>query len=207
MLKKQGIKNNMLFISYYTPGNYEKVMKENLLPSLEKWDLKYYVEEVRDRGDWWKNTAFKATFIRKCLKEFQEDIVFIDADAVIESEPYLFYCIPDKYDIAIHYLDWYKQWRNQSGGDKFELLSGTMMFRFNKKVLKLVEQYKEMSDLHIGKFEQKILEEIIAEKDDLQIFELPAVYCAVINHDNKLPNYIKDPVIVHKQASRKFKNK
>ena len=82
-----------------------------------------------------------------------------------------------------------------------------MMFRYNEKVLNLLEEYIKESESHIGKFEQKILEEILEKRKDINIYKLPAEYCAVMGHNNKLPNYIKNPVITHHQASRKFRNK
>jgi len=197
----------MKIISYYTPGNYEKVIKENLLPTLKEFELDYYIEQVSNLGDWWRNTAYKARFIYSCLEKFKEDVVFSDADSQILQYPHLFFAIPYKYDIAIHYLDWCRQWRNEIGGDKFELLSGTMMFRYNEKVISLLKEYMIESELHIGRLEQKVLQDILEYRKDINIFELPAEYCAVIKHNNKLPNYIKNPVIIHNQASRKFKNK
>lgn len=195
----------MIFISYYTPGNYEKVIKDNLLPGIGHWELKSHIECVPDLGNWWKNTAFKARFIYQCLDKYNEDVVFTDADSQIVRYPTLFFNMPPEYDIAVHYLDWYKQWRNQEGGNKFELLSGTMFFRNNDKVRDLLAEYIHESETHIGKLEQQVLQDILEKRSDINVFELPAEYCAVIRHNEELPKYIKQPVIIHYQASRKNK--
>jgi len=196
----------MRFIGYYTPGNYEKVMNTYLRPSLEKWHLPHYIEEVPDLGNWYLNTSFKPKFIKQCLEKFKQDIIFLDADAKIEKDPILFSQIHKNYDIAVHQLDWNRQWRGTSGA-KRELLSGTMLFRYNEKVLKMLDIYISECESNIGKWEQQILQEILQVYKDIKIYELPAEYCTVILHNGKVPNYIKDPVIIHYQKSREFKNK
>lgn len=196
----------MRFIGYYTPGNYEKVMNTYLRPSLEKWNLSHYIEEVSELGNWYLNTSFKPRFIKECLERFKEDVIFLDADADIVKDPILFSQIPEEYDIAVHYLDWERQWRGKPG-NKRELLSGTMLFRYNEKVLKMLHIYISECESNIGKWEQQILQEVLQIYKSINIYELPAEYCTVILHNGKVPNYIKDPIIIHNQVSRQFKNK
>lgn len=196
----------MLFISYYTKKTpYENVITQYLEPSLKKWNLNYYIKGVDDLGDWNKNTDFKASFIKDCLEKFKQNIVFLDADATIEQYPQLFFDISNEYDIAVHFLDWFRHWRNQKNGDKTELLSGTMMFRYNNKVLAICNDYIQKCK-DSSKMEQRVLQEVIENKEDIKIYQLPVEYCAVPKHDNKLPDYIKEPVILHHQVSRLYKN-
>ena len=131
----------MIFISYYTSGAYKKVMEDNLLPTLEEFHLPYYIEEVKGIKNWHDGTDYKATFILECLKKFKDDVVFIDADAQIVDLPSLFYEIPKKYDIAVHYLDWGGFWRGTEGSHHYELCSGTMLFRYNERTICLCEDY------------------------------------------------------------------
>jgi len=182
-------------------------METHLLPSLKKWNLKYDIQGIEDFGDWGLNTSYKAEFIEQMLKKHKEDVIFLDSDAVIEKNPELFDKIPEKYDLACHYLDWYLHWRNTKGQKKRELLSGTMMFRYNPKVLKLTEVYKKFCKKNPKIWEQRILQQLLAQPNNLKIYNLPASYCAVINHKKEIPSYIGTPVIVHYQASRQYKNK
>lgn len=196
----------MIFIGYYTRCTpYQIVMSKKLLPSLIKWDLEYDIEGIDDRGNWYANTSYKARFILNMLNKHKKDVCFLDADATIEKYPELLFRIPEKYDFACHFLDWYLHWRNQRGQATRELLSGTMVFRYNPKVLSLMERYIEECENNPGVWEQKILQGILAKDKTVKIMNLPASYCAVIKFDNKVPEYVGEPVIVHHQASRKYK--
>ena len=197
----------MKFISYFTPGDYENVMNTHLLPDLKKWKINYYVEKVPDLRNWNANTAFKPTFILNCLNKFKEDLVFLDADATIHSFPQLLFDLPKETDIAVHYLDWYLNWRNQTGGDNFHLLSGTMFIKYNNKMIEIFKQNIEDCKVQPNVWEQKILEKIIESREDLNIYKLPASYCAVATRTGEVPAYIGEAVIFHHQVSRKFKNK
>jgi len=199
----------IIFCSYYTYNTpYQKVMETHLLPSLKKFNLIYDIEAVPDLGNWQKNTSFKSEFILKMLLKHKKPIVFIDADATIEKHPSLFWEIPEEYDIAVHYQDWYKQWRNRNDGDRFDLLTGTIMFRYNEKVLSLVRKWVERTK-NSTKWEQKILQELTEQDKDIKIFKLPVTYCTVNKHKGEIPNYIKPEKVVirHWQASRKFRNR
>ena len=197
----------IIYISYYTENSpYEEIMNTHLLPSLKKFNLPYDIEAVADLGSWHKNTSYKSQFVFNMLLKHKKTVVFIDADATIEQYPILFERIPSACDIAFHYLDWYKQWRNKDGMNKFELLSGTMMFRYNNKVLELVKKWIEQTETS-SQWEQKILQSIIENDKEIKYYILPASYTTVIDHKNKIPDYIENPVIIHHQKSRKFRNR
>lgn len=195
----------MIYISYYTSNTpYEQVIQNCLLPSLKTYGLKYDIEAIEDKGSWQANTGYKCVFVKKMLQKHNEPVVFLDADAVVTRNPALFDELND-YDIAFHWLDWYLQWRGKTG-DKRELLSGTMMFNPTKNTFNLLDEWIYEVKSQSGKWEQRVLQEIIERKEkELQIYNLPASYCAVILHNKKIPSYIKAPVIVHTQASRKYK--
>jgi hypothetical protein len=198
----------MIFISYYTKNTpYESVMKEYLLPSLKKWKLKYVINAVDDLGNWGANTSYKAKFILDTLQECKEDIVFLDSDATIERYPKLFFDLDPKYDVALHYLDWYLHWRKTPNLPKRELLSGTMLFRYNEKVLDLARKYVQTCKRFPNVWEQRVLEQLLPKCRTIKVYNLPATYCAVILHNNELPKYINNPVIIHHQVSRQFKRR
>ena len=196
----------MLFISYYTKNTpYEEVINKQLLPSLKKWELKYYIEGVDDLGSWANNTDFKATFILRMLEKYKQDVVWIDADATIEKYPSLLFEIPPEYDIAVHYLDWQKHWHQKK--DKFELVSATVLFRYNEKTLRIIKEWiKNNKTKPSHKWEQKILQEVIEKDKEIKVYRLPVEYCCVVLSRDKIATYIKDPVIIQHQASRKYKH-
>lgn len=200
-------KRNLIFISYYTTGVYEKVANEYLLPSLKKHSLPFDVEKVLDLGNWWLNTAYKPTYILKMLEKHKKDVVFVDADATILQFPVLFYEIPKEYDIAVHYLDWYKFWHNKEDGKRFDLLSGTMLFSYNEKVLDLTKEYIKECQAIKNSLEQRILQEIIEKDKTLKVYNLPPSYTAIIKPNGTVPEYIRKPIILHHQASRQYRNK
>ncbi len=197
----------MIFISYFTKNTpYEKVMNTHLLPSLQKWDLKYDIQAVEDLKNWNSNTRYKAKLIKEALIKYKEDVCFLDADATIESYPDLLFNIPKEYDIALHQLDWFLFWRNEIGNKHRELLSGTMIIKYSEKNLKLIDQWilKDENDIHAK--EQKNLEELIIDNPNYKIHDLPASYCAIIKRDGSIPKYIGKPIILHHQVSRLYKN-
>lgn len=200
----------MIYISYYTKNTpYEEVIKTYLLPSLKRWNLKYDIEAIDDRGSWQKNTHLKAEFIKKMLLKHKQSVVFLDADATIEDYPMLLmvgdiYC---GYDIALHYLDWYKFWRKIEGQKKREALSGTLYLRYNEKVLQFLDEWIEENKKSTA-WEQKNLQWILRSwKKELQIYNLPPEYCAIILHNGEIPyHYLTEkPVILHHQISRKLR--
>ncbi len=197
----------MLIVSFYTKNNsYKEVMEEYLLPTLKKWDLKYYIEPIDSLGNWNKNTSFKADFVLKMLEKWKQDIIWIDADATIEQYPELLYNIPLKYDAGIFYLDWYLHWKNQPNQTKRELISATMMFRYNPKVLEMVKEWIKQCKLNPDIWEQKVLQNILEKDNTLNIYKLPPEYCSIILDNKRLPNYITSPVIIQWQASRKYRH-
>ncbi len=183
-------------------------MNTHLLPSLKKYQLTYEVKAVEDLGSWQKNTAYKSEFVLDMLLKHKKSVIFIDADATIQRFPALFEQISSEFDIAVHYQDWWKQWRNNDCGKRFDLLSGTIMFRYNERVLALVRNWTEKMKSS-GEWEQKILQKLTEENQEIKIYKLPVEYCTVIMHNKSIPKYIKseEVVILHHQKSRQYKNR
>lgn len=198
----------MIFCSYCTEKTpYMTVMEENLLPSLKKWNLPYDISYVKDFGSWSLNTAYKSTLIKEMLLKHKEPVTFIDCDATIEKFPQLLFEIPKDIDLAYLHFSWWGHWRGiwDKSDEKLELLSGTMYWAYNEKVLKLLDEWIKAVQSNIQMWEQKTLEAIVNAHTDLNIYNLPYEYCCVLMQDNSIPKYIKEPVIIHHQASRRFK--
>ena len=196
----------MKIVSFYTTENgYKEVYEKNLKPGLIKYNLEYEITAVKNISNWYSGQSFKSSFILDRLSNLKEDLIWIDVDATIEKKPKLLYEIPKEYDIAVFFLDWFKMWRNEEGGKKMELISATMMFRYNEKVLKLVKKWKEECNKNTGLWDQRVLQKLLEEDNTLKVYKLPPEYCAIVLHNNELPKYIKEPVLIQHQASRNKK--
>ena len=202
----------MIYISYFTRNTpYEKVMKTYLLPSLEKWNLKYDIKAIGDRGSWDANTHYKAQFCKEMLLKHKQSVVFLDADATIEDYPMLLRVLDlyFNYDIALHYLDWYKFWRKVDGQNKREALSGTLYLNYNKKVLKFLDEWIEFNKTN-SQWEQRNMQEILAKwKGKLYTYNLPPEYCCILLFNGKLPEHYltEKPIIIHHQVSRQLRHR
>ncbi len=195
----------MKIVSFYTKNNrYEEVINKFLLPSLKKFKLDYQIESFDNLGTWNQATSFKSNFILQSLDRHQQDIIWIDADATIEQYPKLLFEIPSEYDIAVFYLDWDLQYRKNT--HKYELISATMMFRHNPRVITFVQKWIKACKDYPNIWEQKVLQNLLEKDDTLKVYKLPVDYCSIVLQNNKLPGYIKNPIIIQHQASREYKN-
>jgi hypothetical protein len=194
----------MIIVSYYTKNTpYEEVMNELLLPSLQRWKLDYDVQGINDLGSWQSNTSYKATFCRDMLLKHKQPIFFLDCDATIEKMPSLLYCLPNTIDIAFHHFSWFGHWRNQwDNTSNMQLLSGSLYISYNAKTISMCDEWIEKIGTEL---EQKTLDDIVHSNPNLSIYHLPAEYCCVLKQDYTIPDYIKDPKIVHWQRSRFYK--
>lgn len=167
---------------------------ERLWGSVLKYELPYSFDRIESKYHTWIETvAYKPQFILEKLNELKSPVVWIDADAEIIRRPDLFYEL-ENYDLAYYT-------RNRDG--YIELLSGTMYLSYNQNVLNLVEQWAELSKqwAQSNVWEQKILQELVP-KTKLKVFDFPVSYCQIFDQSDML----KEPgVVVHYQASRKFK--
>lgn len=179
-----------------------KVVEELLIPSLTKWNLRYDIDYIEDRGSWVKNIYYKPEFINKMLHKHKEPIVSLDADATIEKFPELFSRLSDDIDLAAHYLDWHS-WYGK--GDKKELLGGTLYFNYNEKVLNMVNDWM-ITQKNTEQWAQAVLAKTLEVHKDIKIYELPLSYCYIKTLPQGEEPLVKlDPIILHHQVSREFK--
>lgn len=197
---KEVKKDNFIVVSFYTKDSeYENDIKK-LKESLDKFSINYdlvgipkeeylSLEGANKRKNWNKNTCIKAKFIRKMIdKHKDKDIVWIDADAIICSYPFLFNYI--KEDIGVYYLN-------------NELLSGTLFFKNNEVSKMILDNW--INEIENNKDEnlpdQRYLQRVIEKsKYKIKIFKLLASYTKIFDI---MKNKASD-IIVHYQASRRL---
>jgi hypothetical protein len=192
-------------ISYFTP-EYSEVAHTYLMPSIQNFHLKSDVRRIDSRGSWQKNTSYKAEFVLQMLEMHKTNVVFLDCDATICSYPQLFHEIPEEFNIACHILDRNK-WYGREYLNRYELLSGTALFRYCPEVLKVVEKWCEECKRLYQVWEQQLLQKVL-EENNVKVYNLPISYAYI----NTLPDgsaplvKCEGPVIVHHQCSRTLKN-
>jgi hypothetical protein len=194
-------------ISFYT-GHYQWDA-EQLMKSMNKLDMKNYEVDYKDRlGDWVRNTQIKAPFILEKLKQ-NNAVVWTDADSRIRQVPTLFDNINT--DIAVFYMP-------RKHVDRFVLpehaciqnvneylQSGTMYFKNNERVVKLLERWIELNEEDPTQWDQWTLQKAISESD-VTVTHLPPEYVYIAGDNSRIYLNTK-PVIEHLQASRRFKDK
>jgi hypothetical protein len=174
-------------VSFHTDDNLYNWHVERLRESLVDHGIENYLEEIpRDNG-WIHHVNYKPVFILKCLEMFEENIVWLDADAVVQQYPALFDDIDA--DIAVHYKD------------GKELLSGTVFIANNDGGRKIVQEWVELrdrlkNDPHA--VDQQMLQTVLSTGKHL-VRKLPAPYTLIFD----LMSHLGPPVIEHFQASRK----
>lgn len=156
----------------------------------------YHIQKISNLGNWYKNTHFKAKFIRQMFEKYpQFNIVFTDADSVFHAYPKLFGEI--NADFGCHFRNWFAR--------QGELLSGTLFFKNNGKMMKIIDEWIEINKNNKNKLEQRNLERVIRRNDHkISIYKLPIEYCCIFDDEDRRQ---LNPVIEHFQASRKYRRK
>ncbi len=194
----------MIISGYTINTDYEQEVKD-LESDLKRFNLPYKLYAYESRGDWVKNTMVKAELIQRALIEFPgEDIIWLDADAVILKNPVFFHNLKNKeFDICCYYFKWPGGWK---GKEVNELLSGTIIFRNNDVIKSLVNDWaNHNSEVN---WDQKILQKYVDGKyaDKIKKLNLPKEYIK-IRPKSVLNTRNLNCVIGHKQMSREQKDK
>lgn len=179
---------NHVIIAFYTENTpYEQEI--NLLrASLIKLKLNYFFKPYKNLSKWEFNCGMKPSFIRECMLRFNDKIImYTDADSVLLREPD--YLNQFTEDIAVHHL----------GGK--ELLSGTLVFSVNKRTLAFIDNWVFEQSCTPNEWDQRVLERTL-KTTEMNVAELPLEYIQIFDAKNQS----KNPVVVHNQASRRFKN-
>lgn len=187
--------HNYVIVSFYTPEYTEDILR--LTNSVEKFGLPYDFELLKNLPlegpekykNWSKNAYLKAEFIKRMMDKYPSmNIIWIDADAVIQQYPALF----DKMnncDIGVYYKD------------NKELLTGTLYLTNNDTTRKIVDEWIAENEKSKYFLEQKVLENVINKNKNLKIYNLPSAYCKIFDNLTETTN----PVIEHFQSSRKWR--
>ncbi len=183
-----------IVVGYYTKNTIYEGKAEVLRRSLEKYKVPFMLQCIEDLGGWYANTCYKPTFLKEMLDKFPDhNIVYVDCDAKFFKFPELF----DSFEgnIGVYLLDCKRCYGK--GPQIFEVLSGTVFLRNNEEVKELVKKWEQECKRNPNVWDQKSLQKVLGNNYK----ELPGEYCKIFNR----MEWIKDPVIVHYQASREVR--
>lgn len=180
------LSHNWIMISFFTQKYKEEA--ERLLSSIKNFDISYYIEEMEDLGSWEKNVNLKPRFIKDILETYEVPVAYVDADAEIIRYPELF----DKLDCDFAYWLCERRGGNVSAG-------GTLYF--TPEAIPFINRWIEVCDQY-GANEQDALWHIIKEGFEIKTTLLPLAYCQIFDWKIKSEN----PIIIHHQASRRYRN-
>ncbi len=187
--------NDWIIVSYYTIGTFYKDLAKRFVESLKKHKVYYYVEGVPNLNDWGRNTNYKPSFLLRMLEKFPDrSLVWIDCDAELLQYPTLFDSLDC--DVAAHEFD-RRLYQSRREDWPKELLSGTLFLRNNSLVQEIVKKWKQECEKSPQVWDQKSLEKVL----NGDYHRLPASYCQI----HRLMRVVKNPVIVHYQASRQVR--
>jgi len=174
-----------IFVSFYTPTYKDEVYK--LERSLKFYKLEYLIFDVKCRGSWDANTKIKVEIIKFVLSSYKRPVVYVDVDAVVQSNPILFDDF--KCDIAYHKKN------------NIEVLSGTLYFGHTDAAIQILEAWDKENKVHPKVWDQRNLASVLNKVDHVAEL-LPAAYCQIFDSMRG-----PEPVIEHFQASRRLKRK
>jgi hypothetical protein len=193
------------FISFYT-ANYEQDAKK-LKNSLIKLGIDDSDVDYRERvGLWAANTQMKAKFILEKLRKY-DAVVWTDADSIVVQKPSFFDTITT--DVGLFFLpkeldeDFVLPNHSILKNVDSYLQSGTMYFKNNDRVIKLLESWVKINQKDLKQWDQWTLQ-VALQNSDVSITQLPPEY---IGAPFILKKYsIDHPVILHTMASGRNKD-
>lgn len=183
-----------LIVGCYTKGDYEQEARGRLIPSLNALGLPNAVYEVPDQGNWVANGFACQDFILQMHQEQPEvDLLFLDVDAVVHSDPWPLLRKLDC-DLAAHLFK------------GTELLTGTLYLPAIPRREELLTRWIGWNRGRKRDWDQINLQCLLASDRSFRFSPLPAEYCCIFDLQRKYtPDIV--PVIEHFQASRRLRRR
>lgn len=196
---KNSCKENYIMVGYFTKDSPYEFLATEIARTASLYNIPCDFVGIDDQGSWLNNTGYKPTFLLDMFEKYKDThtaIVYVDVDAEFMGYPEFFdeLALIDC-PIAVHNFDRSCYTRGKPNG--FEVLSGTVYLQTCEKTKRMLEQWEQECINHPKVWDQKSLEKIL-ESD---FFPLPYQYCMIFDRYTDT----KNPIIVHYQASRKYK--
>lgn len=181
------------FYTINTPYEMEALEMRASAFSVGLSDVNLY--RVASTGMWSKNCQQKAEVLLDACQKLREPFLYVDVDARFVQYPHLFDGLwLQNYDLAVHF---YKG---------SELLTGTMWVNPTQHTYNLLKMWIQENQEHPHEWDQKVLQRTIEGcVNSVDLFKLPPEYTWIFDTSPKVYGPDIEPVIVHYQASRRFK--
>ena len=187
------LENDLPFVvvSYHT--REYRAQARGLIESCRRNGLDFYITAIESLGSWLENVRRRPAFLLSILPTTARDVVWIDADGMVQHFPGLFGTLDrSRFDLAAH--------RNSKGRYRV----GTMWFANTERGRAVVARWAQAVRRAPGKTEQQVLNELLLPGDPAaRAFDLPATYCSIF--DKAVDKAAGPAVIEHFQASRKLR--
>lgn len=188
----------MRVIAYHTDDPIYHKAAECLRRSLVARNIPHHIRQYPSMG-WVEATCQKPRFIRDCLKSLSDDVlVYTDADSCLmhaDLEAALHAEMPAEADVGFVKAPW------------GEILSGTIVFRRNQGSLDFMENWLgalSNNPLNVKIPDQAPFSALLRnKKSTIKSHCLSPKWCKIFD----LMRAIENPVFVHYQASRVYKNR
>ena len=185
----------MKIIAFYTP-NYLPIVKE-LEKSINHFGYDYELIPVEDRGAWEENCGQKPEIIYDALKRHEENLLYLDADAVIVRELPLEELESD--EMMVYIMRWktpQTEWVN-------ELISGCIYLPYNETTLDVVKKWVRHQQANPMIWDQQTLGEVLNKLPNYKFKQLSPEWNWIEKYHKSLN---LNPIIVQNQISRVMKN-
>jgi len=191
----------MWIVCGYYIGEVYKVHAQKLITSLKALNIPFDITEVSQQGDWYRNTQYKPTFLKMMLEKHapNTNIIYVDTDAIFCRYPSYFDTLDKEpeVNIAVHMLDHSKRRRKNHPA---EMLSGTIYLKNTDTTKQIVDEWIVACAKGGTLWDQRALAEVLRGH---KFHLLPETYTTIFDYMSD----VKDPVILHFQASREERRK
>ncbi len=193
-----------LVVSYYTKDTLYQLEAHNLIASCEKWDIPHHVEAIDSFGSWELNCCYKPFFLISKLEEFKRPLLWIDIDAVFLKKPVFLPEFEGDMAVRLH--------PSLPNHHPSKVISNSIFINATPPAQTLLKMwaaqcYRELSnpDRKEEYWDQIGLRDVIlAHAGKARVAPLNLAYAAIHEHPEDQKNVL-DPVVMHYQASRRYK--
>lgn len=184
-------------ITAYTPSY--KRFADRLIAGCEKHGIPLVCYPYADYNNWLQNTYVTVDKTLQALNDNLGNIVWLDADALVQGPLPLFDTI--ECDIAAHY-------HYSPSTDTFHWNTGTIYWADNDRVRAFVKREIELLQIYdLNHYDHwPTLNHMIEDTEhDLKVAKLPNEYSVIIKRDGSYDPECEKPLVLHTQVSRQMR--
>jgi hypothetical protein len=156
----------MIVVSYWTNDAY-KEYGLRMEASAKRLGLPTSCDALADRGSWQANNYIKPAFILDKLNQFNQPVLWVDADAVFHRMPDFLLWETSGFDVAAYYHGVKNPW------------AGTLFFQDNLASRKLLKLWIRLIQEAQPGMDQDVLSTVLAKSYEFNTLRLPPSYCWV----------------------------